>query len=159
MSKPILAERKPRVSAFSHYSHGYANTEKLYGVWKSMIQRCRDPHITRAKSYVDKGVSVCEEWKDYAVFREWAIASGYSEGLSIDRIDNDGNYEPSNCKWSTNKEQANNRSTNRYITHEGKTLTVSQWAEVIGIARDTLKRRLYCGWSVEKALTTPVRRK
>lgn len=157
MSKLAVAEPKAKAKSFSHYIHGFSNREKLYGVWKCMIQRCRDTHISRADSYVNKGVKVCEEWTEYAVFRAWALESGYAEGLSIDRIDNNGNYEPSNCRWATPKQQANNRSTNRLLTFRGETKTMSQWADTTGIASDTLKRRVYYGWSVERVLTTPVK--
>lgn len=142
----------------NHLIHGFSNKEKLYGVWKGMRQRCRDPKRNRAGSYANKGICVCEEWNDYAVFREWALSSSYAEGLSIDRIDNDGNYCPENCRWTTPKIQANNTSQNKKLTFDGETKTLSEWADLVDIPYDTIKRRIQCGWSDEKALTTPVRR-
>ena len=141
----------------SHHIHGYSHKEKLYGIWKCMRQRCSDPNISRADSYVNKGIRVCEEWSDYTVFREWALSSGYKEGLSIDRKDNDGNYCPENCRWATRKEQMNNTSTNRKLTFRGETKTLSEWADIVDISYDTLKRRVYYGWSTERILTTPVK--
>ena len=142
----------------NHFVHGFSHKERLYNIWKSMRQRCRDPKTNRAKYYHDKGIRVCEEWEDYATFREWAFAAGYTDELSIDRINPDGNYEPDNCRWVTPKTQANNQTTNRLLTFNGETKTMSQWAEYAEIPQDTFKRRIYKGWSIEKAITTPVRR-
>lgn len=141
----------------NHLKHGFAHKEKLYGVWKTMHQRCRDKNIKRANSYVNKGIRVCAEWSDYSVFREWAFLNGYKESLTLDRIDNNGDYKPSNCRWVDYKKQANNKSTNHRLTFNGKTKTLSEWADEIGMSQDTLKRRIYSGWDVERALTTPVR--
>lgn len=141
----------------NHFKHGFAHKEKLYEVWKCMRQRCRDKNIREAKIYVEKGIKVCHEWSNYLTFREWALSAGYEEGLTLDRINNDGDYEPSNCRWVDYKVQANNKSSNRRITFNGETKTMSEWADFMGIPKDTLKRRIYQGWSVEKALTTPVR--
>ena len=141
----------------SHFIHGFSHREKLYGVWKCMHQRCTDRNISRADSYVNKGIRVCEEWRDYVTFREWALSSGYQEGLSIDRIDNDGNYCPENCRWATRKEQMNNTSKNRKVTHNGETKTLSEWAETSEIPYSVFRSRIRYGWPIEKALTTPVR--
>lgn len=140
-----------------HFIHGFSNKEKLYGVWKSMRQRCRDPKHNRSKYYLEKGIRICEEWNSYSAFRDWAIRSGYNEGLSIDRINPDGNYEPNNCRWATPKTQSNNQTRNKRFTIGGETKTMAEWAEVAGIPKDTMKRRIYKGWSIEKAITTPVR--
>jgi hypothetical protein len=96
---------------------------------------------------------------DFQAFYNWAMENGYQDDLSIDRIDNDGNYCPENCRWITMREQAANKSTNHYITHEGMTLTMTEWARRIGIPREVLKDRI-CryGWEHERALTTPVRK-
>lgn len=141
----------------NHFVHGFSHKEKLYGVWKCMRQRCSDPNVSRASSYVNKGIRVCSEWENYATFREWAMSSGYKEGLSIDRIDNDGDYCPENCRWATAREQANNRSRTIRLTWCGETKTLSEWAEIVAIPYDTLKRRLYYGWPVDKVLSTPVK--
>ena len=86
----------------------------------------------------------------------WAKDSGYSETLSLDRINVNGEYSPSNCRWATNKEQQNNKRDNRYITVGGETKTMKQWAEQYGIGYTTLKQRIYNGWEVEKAIKQPV---
>lgn len=127
-------------------THGFSNKEKLYSTWKNMKQRCGNN-----KYY--KKIKLCNEWNDYISFRTWAINNGYKDGLTIDRIDNDGNYEPSNCRWVDDFVQANNKSNNFYITYKNQTKTSHQWEKVVGIKSSTIKRRLKLGWSVERALT------
>ena len=122
-----------------------------------MRERCNNPNWRGAKYYSEKGISICEEWSDYLTFREWSLCNGYQEGLSLDRIDNNGNYCPENCRWTTNKVQANNRSKNKRLTLNGETKTLSEWADIVEIPYDTLKRRSLSGWSDEKTLTTPLR--
>lgn len=105
------------------------------------------------------GVSVCDEWRDFTVFRDWAVANGYDDTLTIDRIDASGNYEPSNCRWASVREQANNKKKTIYIEYDGETLPLSYWAERFSIQYHTLYDRIYrYGWGVKKAFTTQVRR-
>ena len=134
--------------------HGQSNT-KLYFVWNSMRQRCRNYKTIEYKNYGEKGVTYCKEWEKFEPFYDWALKNGYKEGLSIDRIDVNGNYEPSNCRWVTMKVQQNNRSNNRLIEWNGKQQTVSQWSDELEISYKTIESRLNAyGWSVEKTLTT-----
>lgn len=142
-----------------HEMHGLYGC-KLYKTWANMINRCTNPNIPRYKCYGARGIAVCEEWRNsFAAFHSWAIGNGYSEGLTLDRIDNDGNYCPENCRWISNREQQFNRSNNRRLTFNGETLTVKEWADKIGMHPRTLGCRLDLGWSVEDALTKPVNRK
>lgn len=141
-----------------HITHGMRDS-RLYQIWSTMLKRCDNPKSISYKNYGARGITVCEEWKQFEPFMEWAIENGYQDHLTIDRIDNDGNYCPDNCRWSSVKEQANNRRTCRFINYNGKTQTMKQWAEETGIRMGTLYRRLvYLNWSVEKALTAKVRK-
>lgn len=113
-----------------------------------------------ADNYVDYGgrrITVCAEWMDFAVFQDWAINSGYADGLSIDRENNDGNYEPGNCRWVTEVIQSNNRRSNRRLEYRGEQLTLSQLARKADIHEETLRSRLNLGWSVERAVSQPLK--
>lgn len=139
------------------YKHGQART-KLYRVWASMKNRCNNPNDYNYKFYGGKGVTYCPKWEDYMPFYKWAMENGYREGLTIDRIDNDGNYEPNNCRWVSQGEQLLNTSRTKLYTFNGKTQHLKFWAEELGIKEMTLFSRINTlGWSVEKAFTTPVR--
>lgn len=119
-----------------------------------MKQRCRDTTHVHYHNYGGRGIKVCNEWlNDYSAFRDWALANGYQEKLTLDRIDNDGDYCPENCRWQTIKQQSNNRRTNKFITFNGTTKTMAEWADHLGITRHCLYQRFKIGWSVEKALT------
>ena len=133
-------------------THGGTGT-RLHDIWRGMKMRCYNPNVKRYNRYGGRGVTICSEWRnDFAVFRDWALANGYTDELTIDRRDNDGNYEPENCKWSTWKEQANNKGNNHPIAHKGITLNVGQWSEKYKIPCGSLLNRLRRGLSMEKAL-------
>ena len=129
---------------------------RLYAIWAGIISRCHNPNRQKAKrDYQDRGIIVCKEWHDFQCFKKWSLANGYEESLTIDRIDNNRNYEPSNCRWATAKVQGNNKRNNRNITYKGETHTIAQWSEIIGIKYGTLYHRLLkFGWPLETALTT-----
>jgi len=130
---------------------------KLYHVFQCMKDRCFNKKSLLYKYYGERGITICNKWlKNYELFQQWAYDNGYKSGLSIDRINNNGNYEPSNCRWANAKTQNNNLRSNRFITLNGKTKTLTQWAEIIGIKAMTLTKRIENGWDIEKALTVKV---
>ena len=137
-------------------THGDTHTS-LYKTWSAMKQRTSNPKTINYELYGGKGVAVCEEWLKYENFKAWAMENGYEEELTLDRIDGSGDYCPENCRWVDWETQQNNRCNNRLITFNGKTQTMSQWAREIGIKPRTLFARIdNKGWSIEKALTTPL---
>lgn len=135
-------------------THGKTDT-KLYNVWYTMRKRCSLKTVKAYKNYGSRGIKVCDDWENnFASFYNWAISNGYKEGLSIDRIDVDGNYEPNNCRWITKAEQNYNKRNNRVIKFRGEEKTISQWAKDLGINQSTLWMRLSkYGWSIEKSLS------
>lgn len=139
------------------YKHGESKT-KLHKKWRSMHDRCERPNNDHYQYYGGRGIKVCDEWKEYMPFAKWARENGYADGLTLDRIDNDGNYEPSNCRWITLEEQASNKSTNRILEYKGEKYTLIQLAKKIGMKRSTLGNRLLNGWSVEDAVERPLRK-
>lgn len=139
-------------------THGKSKTF-IYRVYTHMRGRCCCQTDARYSFYGGRGIKVCEEWlNDFQAFYDWAITNGYQKGLTIDRIDNDGDYEPSNCRWATVKVQANNKSNNHFLEHDGERLTIAQWSDKTGISQDAIERRINLrNWSIERTLTTPMR--
>ena len=138
------------------FKHGFSG-DRLYGIWNNMKNRCNNPNIKKYETYGGRGISVCKDWENsFLNFYIWSMNNGYNKDLTIDRIDVNGNYEPNNCRWVTNKEQARNTRRNRVLTYNNETHCVSEWAEIKNIKPSTLLRRLDLGWSIEKALNTPV---
>lgn len=128
----------------------------IYCIWHGMMQRCNNHKINSYKNYGGRGIKVCDKWLTFEGFYE--DMGDRPDGMSIDRIDNNGNYCKENCKWSTPKEQANNRSNNRMLTLNGKTKNLTEWSKELGIHLTTIITRLDARhWSVEKALTTKVK--
>lgn len=120
--------------------------EKLYYVWAGMKSRCNNPNANGYEDYGGRGITVCDEWNgehDYINFKIWAMNNGYEEGLSIDRIDVNGNYEPNNCRWVTQKIQTRNMRNNLNITYKGETHVLQDWAEILNINPNTLYHRIY----------------
>jgi hypothetical protein len=113
-------------------THGMRRT-RLYNIWTQMNQRCVNQNLEHYDNYGGRGISVCDEWKKFEVFAEWAKKNGYKDGLTIDRMDVNGNYEPDNCKWSTDVEQQRNKRNNRHITINSQTKTIAEWAEISGL--------------------------
>lgn len=128
---------------------------RLYRKYWSMRNRCEYPGSRYYYCYGGRGIKVCDEWKEFEVFEKWAYENGFKEGLTLDRIDVNGNYEPNNCRWITQKEQCYNTRRNVYITRNGKRKTVTEWSEITGIGKATIQRRMELGWD-EKDLLKPV---
>jgi len=135
--------------------HGMVGT-RLYGLWKSMKTRCYIKSHKGYKEYGGRGIKVCEEWHNFKNFYKWASLNGYKDNLSIDRIDNNKGYEPSNCRWITLKQQQYNKRNNHYLTFCGITKTLTEWANEYNLQPKTIESRLKRGWQTEKAITTPV---
>ena len=122
--------------------HGDTNT-RLYSIWRGMKKRCYQTTSYGYKNYGGRGILVCDEWKDsYETFKKWALQNGYREDLTLDRIDNDGHYEPSNCRFSTYLEQENNRRSNRKIAFNGVALNSSQWCRLTNTPPSTFQNRI-----------------
>lgn len=138
--------RKVTGEANSSFKHGLHNT-RMYRIWTSMKRRCYDASDTfHYSSYGGRGITVCEEWQhDFQAFYDWSMSHGYADELTIDRIDNDGNYEPSNCRWTTKKEQADNRRNTIHITVNGVTKNSTDWARTLGVGRSTIGRHIKKG--------------
>lgn len=138
--------------------HGLSHT-KLHNIWTAMKERCYNPNAIQFKDWGGRGITVCDEWlgeHGSENFIAWAYANGFKQELTLDRINVDGNYEPSNCRWVTMKEQSRNKRNNIEITYCNKTQTLADWAIELNINYRTLYARYRSGWSVERMLTTPV---
>lgn len=128
---------------------------RLYGIWSGMKSRCYDENVEHFDKYGGRGITICDEWlgdNGFENFCKWAIDNGYKDGLTIDRIDVNGNYEPSNCRWATNKEQQNNKRTNVFITVDGIEMTIAQASEKYGVKYGTLRERIKSGYSPDVAV-------
>lgn len=132
-----------------------SENKRLYGIWRGMRGRCQNPNRQKYSTYGARGISVCAEWQTFANFHKWALANGYQDALTIDRIDNDGDYCPENCRWATALEQNHNRSCTLKVLFEGKLRTVSEVASITGMDYYLLRSRLKRGMDIESALTTP----
>lgn len=137
--------------------NGFNIKSRLYNIYRSIIKRTQNPKNKDYKNYGGRGITLCKKWGDnYENFYNWAINNGYEETLSIDRIDNNKGYCPENCRWVNAKTQINNTRANHRLTYKGETRTLAEWAEKSGINYGAFKERIYRGWSVEKAINTPL---
>lgn len=149
------------------------NKSRLNCIYNDMKKRCYKTYCKAYKWYGARGITVCDEWLDkerviiayrnnttkgYLAFKKWALENGYKDDFTLDRIDNNKGYSPTNCRWTTVKEQNNNTRHNHFITYKGETKTLQQWCEIYNLNKSTVRNRLEYGWSVEKAITTPVKK-
>lgn len=154
-------ENRKIVCRTSNRTHGATHT-RLFNIWQSMLERCQ-MNGEGLKHYGKRGIFVCDEWKKFEDFRDWAEKTGYDEtaprgACTLERNDVNGPYSPENCRWATNKEQQNNRRNNYYITFNGETKTLMLWTEELNLPYGTIRHRLrVLGWSVEDAFCTPIR--
>lgn len=141
------------ITTYPGYKHGMKGT-RLYQIWRGIIDRCENPSVECYKDYGGRGISICAEWRDnFEIFHSWAIKNGYDNTLSIDRFpNNNGNYEPSNCRWATTEEQSNNKRNSVIIEFNGKSQTVMQWAKELKLSPHTLYSRLRKGLNPEDIL-------
>lgn len=129
---------------------------RIYDIWIGIKSRCINENNQAYCKYGGRGITICEEWlNDFMSFYNWSMENGYNDSLSIDRIDNDGNYEPDNCRWATSKEQCNNRSSNHLIEINGITKTVAQWSDLSGVNYNTIIIRYNNGLRGEELLSLP----
>lgn len=143
-----------------HTTHGGRRT-RLYRTWYNIRRRCYDKNEIGYENYGGRGITVCDEWRNsFETFRDWAFANGYSDDLTIDRVDVNGNYEPSNCRWATAKEQARNRRSNVPLTYNGETHLLIEWSEITDIPVSTIRDRYFkYNWTLERTLTEPLHEK
>lgn len=144
--------RRPREGTFD-WKH------PLYCKWQGMKYRCYNPRAIQFHNYGARGIRMCDEWRtSFASFKDWALKNGYRAGLSIDRIDVNGNYEPSNCRFADNKTQGRNRRYNMLVTYNGIRATVADWAERTGVPYTTMIERYRKGWSPNDMIERPKRK-
>lgn len=141
LSCGCLKKAQDRINLTKFHRHKESRT-KLHDTWVRIKQRCLNPNNKSYINYGGRGITVCKEWSEsYENFRDWSLNNGYADNLSIDRIDVNGNYEPSNCRWANAKQQANNRRSNLKITYNSETKTLMQWAEVFNLPYSAVTQR------------------
>jgi hypothetical protein len=146
------AQKATRIALTKQYRPEYVN-------WKNMMARCRNPRVPMWKHYGGRGIVVCDHWKVFANFLD-DMGVRPSSDHQIERLDDDGHYEPGNCVWATAKEQQANTSKVRFLTYNGVTLSLSDWSLIFGISAEVIRQRLNTmKWPIEQALRTPVRKR
>lgn len=138
-------------------SHGRYKTPE-YRAWAAMIQRCSNPNNPQFQDYGGRGITVCSRWKSFAAFYE-DMGDRPSRSHTLERVANGGNYQPGNCCWETRSAQARNRRSNTWVTHNGESLILNDWARRYAIAKSTVYQRIKRGWPISRALTEPVRKR
>lgn len=152
LAKERLAENRRAVRKYQgkYDSSGHS---RIYRIWRLMKARCANPKLEDYPRYGGRGIKVCDEWVDFQAFHDWAVSNGYSDDLSIDRIDPDKNYCPENCRWVDSETQNNNRGDNVFLEYKGERMTIAQWSRKIDVSQMILYGRRRRGWSDEEIIT------
>lgn len=138
-----LKKRQDKINLVKNHKHKMSGT-RIYHEWQGIKRRCYNPHEPRYDRYGGRGITVCKEWRNsFEAFYEWAMSHGYQDDLTLDRIDNDGNYEPDNCRWTTQKEQSRNRRTNINIRIGNSTKTLTEWCEIFQVDYSLVNARYH----------------
>lgn len=140
--------------AMRKYQGRYDSTghSRIYRIWRAMVMRCTNPKMDNYSRYGGRGIRICDEWQNFQVFHDWAVSNGYSDDLSIDRIDPDGDYSPENCRWADSEMQNNNRRDSVFVEYNGERMTIAQWARKLDVPVMTLYKRHQRGWSDEEII-------
>ena len=136
----------------SNSTHRMSKT-RIWNIWNTMKERCNNPNSINYKNYGGRGIKICESWYEFTIFYNWAISNGYKDNLTIDRINNDGDYCPENCRWVTPLTQSRNKRNNIFLTLDNQTHCLGEWAEIIGLPYGTLMTRYLKGWPVADILS------
>lgn len=142
LQKEAAANNGRKAKSTHGLSKQNGKNTRLFRIWLGIKTRCYNKNVPEYARYGGRGIKLCEEWHSFPVFCQWAYSAGYSETLSIDRINNNGDYCPQNCRWATAKEQANNRRNNRKIEYEGRTYTLTQLSQLLGTSPQALHAKL-----------------
>ena len=155
-----IGRKRPDLAERNRQNAKYKNKNKhIFKTWDCMKQRCYNPNSQNYCNYGKRGIIICDEWRyDFNKFQEWSLNNGYKEGLTIDRIDVNGDYEPNNCRWVTQLIQQRNKRSNKLITYKGKTHCISEWAEIFNIPRKCLEYRVRKWNDLERVFNRPVTR-
>lgn len=155
LARELLIERNKTVK---YTTHGQSRT-RLYTIWCDMKQRCLNKNREVFKHYGQRNIAICDEWlNDFNSFYDWAMRNGYQDNLTIDRIDVNGNYKPSNCRWITMRQQRRNTRKNVFVEINGVKKVLIDWCSDYKIKYTTVLSRIYSGWEIVKAIITPSRK-
>lgn len=153
IKKEMLIKRNKETGSLHGDSKKY---KRLHNSWSGMLNRCEHTNNKNYNLYGGRGIQVCAEWHEWENFKNWSLTHGYKDGLTIDRINRNGNYEPSNCRWVTMDIQANNKSNNKYITYQGRTQSLADWCRELNLDYFRTKARINaCNMTPEQAFELP----